>query len=111
MIAPCERAQHAATMAGARAALGGEVFATAWQQGLLAQIDDLQADLAPPGTAAGPRPADHRPPGRIRPPHARRTGSPRQLRGSRIQEPLPRPGAYSASGRWARRPSTAGMSP
>ncbi len=58
VIAPCDRAQHAATMTGARAALGGEAFAAAWQQGLLAQIDDLQADLAPPATAAGPRPAD-----------------------------------------------------
>src|SRR6266568_1218725 len=60
VIAPCDRAQHAATMTGARAALGGEAFAAAWQQGLLAQIDDLQADLAPPATAtaAGPRSAD-----------------------------------------------------
>jgi predicted ATPase/DNA-binding SARP family transcriptional activator len=70
VIAPCERAQHAATMAGARAALGGEVFAAAWQQGLLAQIDDLQADLTPPGTAAGPRPADQ-PAARPDPPAAR----------------------------------------
>jgi hypothetical protein len=52
VIAPCDSAQHAATMTGARAALGGEAFAAAWQQGLRAQIDDLQADLAPPGTAA-----------------------------------------------------------
>ncbi|HEY5984838.1 MAG TPA: BTAD domain-containing putative transcriptional regulator [Streptosporangiaceae bacterium] len=60
VIAPCERAQHTATMTGARAALGSEAFAAAWQQGRLAQIDDLQADLAPPATAAGPRPADQR---------------------------------------------------
>ena len=57
VIAPCDSAQHAATMTGARAALGGEAFAAAWQQGLLAQIDDLQADLAPPGTAIGRRPS------------------------------------------------------
>jgi predicted ATPase/DNA-binding SARP family transcriptional activator len=56
VIAPCDSAQHAATMAGARAALGDEAFAAAWQQGLLAQIEDLQADLAPPGTA-GPGPS------------------------------------------------------
>ncbi|MGE5287809.1 MAG: BTAD domain-containing putative transcriptional regulator [Micromonosporaceae bacterium] len=60
VIAPCDSAQHAATMTGARAALGGEAFATAWQHGLLAQIDDLQADLAPPGTAVGSQPADQR---------------------------------------------------
>jgi predicted ATPase/DNA-binding SARP family transcriptional activator len=51
VIAPCENAQHAATMTGARAALGDEAFASAWQLGLQAQIDDLQADLAPPGSA------------------------------------------------------------
>jgi predicted ATPase/DNA-binding SARP family transcriptional activator len=63
VIAPCDRAQHAATMTGARAALGGETFAAAWQQGLLAQIDDLQADLAgqpavrtdPPAARTGTR--------------------------------------------------------
>ena len=58
MIAPCERAQHAATVTGTRAALAGEAFAAAWQQGLRAQIGDLQEDLAPPPTAAGPRLAD-----------------------------------------------------
>jgi predicted ATPase/DNA-binding SARP family transcriptional activator len=57
VIAPCDSAQHAAAMTGARAALGDEGFAAAWQQGLQAQIEDLQADLAAPGTAAGPRPA------------------------------------------------------
>jgi predicted ATPase/DNA-binding SARP family transcriptional activator len=67
VIAPCERAQHAATVTGARAALGGEAFATAWQQGLLAQIDDLQADLAPPGSAPGPRPAARADPPAARP--------------------------------------------
>jgi DNA-binding SARP family transcriptional activator len=58
VIAPSERAQHAATMTGARAALDEETYAEAWRQGLRAQIDDLQADLAPPGTAAAPRLAD-----------------------------------------------------
>ena len=53
VIAPCDSAQHAATMTGARAALGDEAFAAAWQQGLLAQIEDLQADLAPPDAAGG----------------------------------------------------------
>src|SRR6266700_4112258 len=57
VIAPCDSAQHAATMTGARAALGDEAFAAAWQQGLRAQIEDLQADLAPPGTAIGHRPS------------------------------------------------------
>ena len=60
VIAPCDSAQHAATMTGARATLGDAAFAAAWQQGLQAQIDDLQADLVPPGTAAGPRPAGQR---------------------------------------------------
>ena len=57
VIAPCESAQHAATMTGARAALDEEAFAAAWQQGLRAQIDDLKADPAPPGTAIGHRPS------------------------------------------------------
>ncbi len=64
VVAPCESGQHAATLTGAKAALGDEAFAAAWQQGLLAQIDDLQADMDPPG----PRPpaaragSDRRPP-------------------------------------------------
>ena len=57
VIAPCERAQHAATMTGTQAALSEEAFAEAWQEGLLAQVDDLQADLAPRSTPAGPGPA------------------------------------------------------
>jgi predicted ATPase/DNA-binding SARP family transcriptional activator len=76
VIAPCESAQHAATMTCARAALGDEAFAAAWQEGLQAQIDDLQADLAPPGAAAGPGPASQ-PPARVDPPAAR-TGSDRK---------------------------------
>jgi predicted ATPase/DNA-binding SARP family transcriptional activator len=54
VIAPCESAQHAATITGTRTALSGEGFAAAWQQGQLAKVDDLQSDLAPPGTPAGP---------------------------------------------------------
>ena len=58
VIAPCERAQHEATLAAARVALGDESFAVAWQQGLQAPIDDLQADLAGQGAARpGPPPA------------------------------------------------------
>ena len=108
VIAPCENAQHAATMTGARAALGDEAFASAWQLGQQAQIDDLQADLAPPGRAGPGRPAS-RLPGRIRPLHTRHpTASPWQMRGSRTQGPPPPPAAYSASGCLARLPSAVG---
>jgi predicted ATPase/DNA-binding SARP family transcriptional activator len=51
VVAPCESAQHAATLAGVQAALGDETFAAAWRQGLLASIDELQAELSGP---AGP---------------------------------------------------------
>jgi predicted ATPase/DNA-binding SARP family transcriptional activator len=79
VIAPCESAQHAATITGARAALGDERFAAAWQQGLQAQIDDLQADLADrPGTAASPGPA-----GQV----AARTDPPAAGTGSRRKPP------------------------
>jgi predicted ATPase/DNA-binding SARP family transcriptional activator len=84
VIAPCDSAQHAATMTGARAALGDEAFAAAWQQGLLAQIEDLQADLAPPGAAAGPGPAG-RPDGRTDPPAAR-AASDRKLSANASQQ-------------------------
>ncbi len=76
VIAPCDSAQHAATMAGARAALGDEAFAAAWQQGLRAQIGDLQADLAPPGTGAGSGPSGQPEAGTD--PPAARTGSSRK---------------------------------
>jgi predicted ATPase/DNA-binding SARP family transcriptional activator len=59
VIAPCENSQHAATMTGAKTALGDEAFAAAWQLGLQAQIDDLQTDLAPPGSV-GPGPPGQR---------------------------------------------------
>jgi len=52
VLAPCESAQHAKTMAGARAALGDDAFDEAWRQGLQASIDDLQADLPGAGPAA-----------------------------------------------------------
>ena len=57
VIAPCERPQHVQTAAGVRAALGEEAFAAARQQGLLATMDELTADLpsaedAAPATAA-----------------------------------------------------------
>jgi predicted ATPase/DNA-binding SARP family transcriptional activator len=50
VIAPCESARHAQTLAGAQAALGDEAFATAWQQGLQAPVDDLETDLPVPVT-------------------------------------------------------------
>jgi predicted ATPase/DNA-binding SARP family transcriptional activator len=62
VIAPCERPQHLQTLASARAALGEEAFEAARQQGLLASVDELTADLpsaedaAPP--LAQPVPAD-----------------------------------------------------
>ena len=46
VVAPCEREQHAGTLAGARAALGDVAFEAAWRHGLLASIDELQAGLA-----------------------------------------------------------------
>ncbi len=85
VIAPCDSAQHAATMTGVRAALGDEAFAAAWQQGLLAQIEDLQADLAPPGSAAGPGPAVQ-PAARTEPPAARAGSHRKPLVNARKQE-------------------------
>ena len=52
VIAPCERAQHEATVARAEAALGASAFATARQQGLLATAEDLRADLPRAGARA-----------------------------------------------------------
>src|ERR1022692_4851791 len=56
VIAPCETSRHDETLAGARAALGAEAFETAWRQGTLAPVDDLQADPPETGTpgSAGP---------------------------------------------------------
>jgi DNA-binding SARP family transcriptional activator len=60
VIAPCERAQQTQTAAAARGLLGEGAFTAAWQQGLLAQIDDLHAELAAagPSAVAAPGPAD-----------------------------------------------------
>jgi predicted ATPase/DNA-binding SARP family transcriptional activator len=57
VIAPCERPQHVQTAAGVRAALGEEAFAAARQQGLLATMDELTADL-PSAEDAAPAPAE-----------------------------------------------------
>jgi predicted ATPase/DNA-binding SARP family transcriptional activator len=70
VIAPCERPQHLQTTAAVRAALGEEDFAAARQQGLLATMDELAADL-PQVPDATPAPAEQvrpRPTGRARVP-------------------------------------------
>jgi predicted ATPase/two-component SAPR family response regulator len=54
VIAPCERAQHLQTMASARAALGEDAFEAARQQGLLAGVEELTADLPSAEDAALP---------------------------------------------------------
>ena len=60
VIAPCERPQHVQTAAGVRAALGEEAFAAARQQGLLATMDELTADL-PSAEDASARPWPRQP--------------------------------------------------
>ncbi|HEY6279838.1 MAG TPA: tetratricopeptide repeat protein, partial [Streptosporangiaceae bacterium] len=74
IIAPCETGQHERTLAGARAALGEDAFAAAWQQGLLATAEDLVADLPGPGPEAPPAPGATAGPGTVagadRPPAA-----------------------------------------
>jgi predicted ATPase/DNA-binding SARP family transcriptional activator len=57
VIAPCDSAQHTATMTGTRAALDEETFAAAWQQGLRAKINDLHAELADQATVRADPPA------------------------------------------------------
>jgi predicted ATPase/two-component SAPR family response regulator len=57
VIAPCERPQHLQTAAAVRAALGEEGFAMARQQGLLATMDELAADLPTADDAAPAAPA------------------------------------------------------
>ena len=42
VIAPCERAQHDDTVAGARAVLGEKAYAAAWQRGPRAQPGELE---------------------------------------------------------------------
>jgi predicted ATPase/DNA-binding SARP family transcriptional activator len=54
VVAPCETAERAATLDGARAALGHDAFEAAWRQGRLASVEELLAEL--PG--AGPSAAD-----------------------------------------------------
>ena len=59
VVAPCEAAEHAAILDGARAALGDDAFEAAWRQGQLIPVEDLLAELPaprPPATeqAAGP---------------------------------------------------------
>ena len=93
VIAPCESAQHTATLTGARAALGDEAFAAAWQLGLQAQIEDLQADPAPPGTAVGPGPSGQ-PAARTDPPAARAGSHRKPLADARKQDA----GTTAASG-------------
>src|SRR5262249_7812348 len=59
VIPPCESPMHDETLAGARAALGDDAFAAAWQQGTLAPAEDLEAELPAAGPAAlAPGPAD-----------------------------------------------------
>jgi DNA-binding SARP family transcriptional activator len=59
VIPPCEGPLHGKTLAGARAALGDDAFAAAWQQGTLAPVEDLEAELPAAGPAArAPGPVD-----------------------------------------------------
>jgi DNA-binding SARP family transcriptional activator len=60
VIAPCERPQHLQTAAAVRAALGEEAFAAARQQGMLATVDELTADL-PSAEDAAPTPVEATP--------------------------------------------------
>jgi predicted ATPase/DNA-binding SARP family transcriptional activator len=57
VIAPCERPQHLQTTAGVRAALGEQAFAAARQQGTVATMDELTADLPSAEDAVPVRPA------------------------------------------------------
>ena len=77
VIAPCERAQHDEAVSGARAVLGEEAFAAAWQRGRLAQPDELEAPdpgdagSAAPGTPITPdTPANPAAPDNPRTPHS-----------------------------------------
>jgi predicted ATPase/DNA-binding SARP family transcriptional activator len=60
VIAPCERPQHLQTVAAVQAALGEEEFGAARQQGRLASVDELTADL-PSAQDAAPAPAEPAP--------------------------------------------------
>ena len=57
VIPACESPRHEQTLAGARAALGDDAFAAAWQQGTLAPLEDLEPELpAAAGGSAAPVP-------------------------------------------------------
>jgi predicted ATPase/DNA-binding SARP family transcriptional activator len=56
VVAPCESAQHAETLDGARAALDDRAFEAAWQQGRTASVDELLAEL-PAAAPAADQPA------------------------------------------------------
>src|SRR5262249_40080253 len=119
VIPACESPRHEQTLAGARAALGDDAFAAAWQQGTLAPLEDLEPELpaAAGGSAApvpGPvaaavpisGPADSvPPPGPAQP----RPGAPRP-RGARAATPdgggagAPTPGAGGPQTATARPP-------
>jgi predicted ATPase/DNA-binding SARP family transcriptional activator len=60
VIAPCERPQHLQTAAAVRAALGEDGFAAARDQGMLATVEELTADL-PSAEDAIPAPAEPAP--------------------------------------------------
>ncbi len=60
VVAPCEAPMHAATAAGARAALGDEAYRSAWQQGIVGSLDDLLAGLAAPVPPPAPVPSPAR---------------------------------------------------
>jgi predicted ATPase/DNA-binding SARP family transcriptional activator len=54
VIAPCESALHTQVLAGTRSALGDSAFDAAWQDGLMASIDDLVAEIADPAHVTAP---------------------------------------------------------
>jgi len=58
VIPPCEGPRHDETLAGARAALADDAFAAAWQQGTLAPVEDLEAELPAGPADPAPGPAD-----------------------------------------------------
>ncbi|HYB48258.1 MAG TPA: hypothetical protein VED20_13015 [Streptosporangiaceae bacterium] len=62
VIAPCERPQHLQTAAAVQAALGEETFAADRQQGLLATMDELAAELPSAEDASSVTPARAGPP-------------------------------------------------
>src|SRR5579863_3753223 len=81
VIAPCERPQHVQTAAGVRAALGEEAFAAARQQGLLATMDELTADLpSADAIPAVPIPEPPPPPAAARPQPRNAGGGPLRVR-------------------------------